>query len=80
MILPSKNIPTDRALLTIAGKAFDQLNRPTTISALWDSIREDYSTRPIAYAWFILAIDLLYIMSLVRFDQNGLLARANGRP
>ena len=79
MILPSKNIPTDRALLTLAGKAFDQLHRPTTVSALWEMIREEYAARPIAYAWFILAIDLLYIMSLVRFDQNGLLARANGR-
>jgi hypothetical protein len=79
MILPSKNIPTDRALLTIAGKSFDRLHRPTTVSALWDAIREDYSTRPIAYSWFILALDLLFLMSLVRFDQNGLLARANGR-
>lgn len=78
MILPTKNINTDRALLTLAGKVFDRLVAPRTISALWDEFRHQQQSRPIAYSWFILAIDLLYLMKLVGLDENGLLRRQAG--
>lgn len=75
MILPTKNINPDRALLTLAGRVFDRLGRPRTISGVWDEFREEQQARPIAYAWFVLAIDLLFLMNLVWLDQDGLLRR-----
>ena len=79
MILPTKNISPDRALLTLAGRVFDGLGAPRTISAVWDDFRRDQRARPVAYSWFILAIDLLFLIKLIRLDENGLLTRHAGR-
>jgi hypothetical protein len=79
MILPSKNIAPDRALLTLAGKVFACLKAPSTVSRLWDDIRADHQARPISYGWFVLAVDLLFILNLVEFDQKGLLHRSAER-
>lgn len=76
MILPTKNISPDRALLTLAGKIFGRLNAPRTISGIWDEFRAQQESRPIAYGWFILAVDLLFLMQLVWLDQDGLLRRS----
>ena len=76
MILPDRNIAPDRALLTMGGIIFDRLSEPMTVSRLWDEIRELHQKRPISYVWFLLSVDLLFIMSLVWFDQDGLLRRS----
>jgi hypothetical protein len=78
MILPTKNINPDRALLTLAGKVFARLDTPSTVSGIWDDFRREQQSRPVAYAWFILAIDLLFLMHLVWLDQDGLLRRKSG--
>lgn len=75
MILPTKNISPDRALLTLAGKIFERIEGARTISGLWDEVRAEQQVRPVAYGWFILAIDLLFLMQLVWLDQDGLLQR-----
>jgi ABC-3C biological conflict system middle component len=77
MILPDRNITPDRALLTIGGIIFDRLREPMTISRLWDEIRELNQKRPLSYVWFLLSVDLLFIMNLVWFDQDGLLRRSS---
>lgn len=79
MILPTKNISPDRALLTLAGRVFDRLNEPRTVSGVWDEIRSQQKSRAVAYEWFILAVDLLYLMQLVQFDEDGLLRRSSER-
>ena len=76
MILPDRNIAPDRALLTIGGIIFDRLSEPMTVSGLWDEIRELHQKRPISYVWFLLSVDLLFVMNLVWFDQDGLLRRS----
>jgi hypothetical protein len=78
MILPSKSISPNRALLTISGVVFDELSEPKTVSSLWDLIRRRFADHPISYGWFILSVDLLFLMNLVWFDQVGLLHRARG--
>lgn len=78
MILPTKNISPDRALLTLAGKVFDGLDTPRTVSGVWDEFRVYQQSRPIAYSWFILAVDLLFMLGLVWLDQDGLIRRRVG--
>lgn len=75
MILPTKNISPDRALLTLAGKVFEGLSAPRTVSGVWDEFRAQQQTRPVSYAFFILAIDLLFLMKLVSLDDDGLIRR-----
>jgi hypothetical protein len=80
MILPTKHIRSDRALLTIGGDLLDCLREPMTVSRLWDDIRSGRRDRaglaPINYDWFVLALDLLFMIGSVHFDQHGLLRRA----
>ncbi len=78
MILPTKNIRPDRALLTVAGKVFDELGSPRTVSGVWDEFRMLQEDRPVSYAFFILAIDLLFLMKLVSLDDDGLIRRRAG--
>jgi hypothetical protein len=80
LILPDRNIAPDRALLTIGGLIFDRLTEPTTVSRIWDDIREEHQNRPISYMWFLLSVDLLFVLNLVWFDQDGLLERSITRP
>ena len=76
MILPDRNIAADRALLTLGGLIFNRLSEPVTVSRLWDEIRELHQKRPISYAWFLLSVDLLFVLNLVWFDHDGLLRRS----
>lgn len=40
MILPSKHLPQDRALLTVGGHVLTFLARPKTVSALWEELNQ----------------------------------------
>lgn len=79
MILPSKHLQQDRALLTVGAHVLTFLVRPKTVSALWDELsRHDTSVaampRKITYDWFLLALDLLYAMGTIELE-SGLVAR-----
>lgn len=80
MILPTRNIVPDRALLTVSGEVFQLLAHPETVSGVWDRVRGTNAERPIAYSWFLLAVDLLFSIGLVTFDERGLLVRSVNRP
>ena len=79
MILPTRNIAPDRALLTVAGEVFQLLRRPETVSGLWDRLRGANAQRPLAYGWFLLAVDLLFVLGAVGYNEHGLLERTSGR-
>ena len=77
MILPTKHMRPERALLGVGAEIVETLRRPMTVSALWDRVRERRATAPaapIAYAWFVLALDLLYLIGTVEL-QDGVLRR-----
>lgn len=75
MILPSKNISTDRALLSVSAWLYGELTFPKSISRLWDDLRKKWAQRPLAYQWFLLALDLLFVIDLVELRHDGLLGR-----
>lgn len=80
MILPSKHLPQDRALLTVGGHVLTFLAHPKTVSALWEELnRHDEGLaaahpRKITYDWFLLALDLLYALGTIELE-SGLVAR-----
>jgi hypothetical protein len=79
MILPSKHLQQDRALLTVGARVLTFLVRPKTVSALWEELnKQDASLvtgpRKITYDWFLLALDLLYAMGTIELE-SGLVAR-----
>jgi hypothetical protein len=78
MILPSKHLAQDRALLTIGAVILQHLSVPVTVSALWEQIsrpsRDQSAQFPLRYDVFVLALDLLFLMSAIELNK-GILAR-----
>jgi hypothetical protein len=80
MILPSKHLPQDRALLTVGAQVLTFLARPMTISALWEGLNKHEfgltasTHRRISYDWFLLSLDLLYALGVIELD-SGLVTR-----
>tara|TARA_B110001469_G_scaffold119598_1_gene127318 strand:- start:7997 stop:8242 length:246 start_codon:yes stop_codon:yes gene_type:complete len=69
MILPSKHLAQDRALLTISGKILGEIAEAKTISTVWESFSRpklaDTPKPAIRYQRFVLALDLLFMMKLI---------------
>ena len=78
MILPTKHIPQDRALLTVGSHILRQLDSKKTVSALWEEISgndiKENANPSVSYDWFILALDLLYAIDAIEIHE-GLLSR-----
>jgi hypothetical protein len=74
VILPTKHLRPERALLAIAGELLASLREPATVSRLWDEFRiqrgQKSAPAPINYDWFVLALDLLFIIGVVEFDRG----------
>jgi len=81
MILPSKHLSQDRALLTVGAQILQKLSQPKTVSSLWEDLtRKREATRnatlPLSYDNFVLALDILFIVGAVEL-REGLLSRKN---
>ena len=78
MILPTKHIPTERALLGVGANILRVLDEPATTGGLWDEFRgrraEDPTVPVLDYRWFVLALDLLYTIGVVELER-GLIRR-----
>jgi len=74
MILPTKHVRPDRALIGVGAEVLQILKRPVTMSRLWDEVRGRLSLHapnaPIDYQWFILSLDLLYTIGALDFDRG----------
>ena len=79
MILPSRHLPQERALLTIGGEILLRLDRPKTISGLWEELNQSDPMQPnspsrLSYDWFVLALDLLFTIDAITLN-GGLIIR-----
>lgn len=76
MILPSKHLSQDRALLTVGATILRYLSHPVTVSSLWEQIQRSArdKTPPLRYDTFVLALDFLFLIGALTL-RDGLLAR-----
>ncbi|MEZ0295197.1 MAG: ABC-three component system middle component 6 [Candidatus Methylacidiphilales bacterium] len=79
MILPTKHLSQDRALLSVGAKLLCRLSEPMTVSALWEAVskpvKTDNSNIPaLRYDAFVLTLDLLFLIGAIEL-KNGLLIR-----
>lgn len=72
MILPSKHITEEQALIGVGAVILRNLERPETVTSLWGKVRDNRSVG--TYERFVLALDLLHIMGTVSLS-HGLLVR-----
>jgi hypothetical protein len=81
MILPTKGVASDRALLSVGADILRLLDRPKTVSLLWDSLRNRQSSllENVSYDWFLLSLDLLYMLGAIDLEDGRILKR-DGSP
>lgn len=71
MILPTKGVSSDRALLSIGAFILRDLDEPKTVSRLWADLRRVEEGPPdLTFDWFVLALDLLYLMGTLDYHAG----------
>jgi hypothetical protein len=80
MILPTKRLPQDRALLTLGAEILGILDEGKTVSRVWDEVKmarlSKAAASPITFDWFSLALAMLFMMGAISIEA-GKLRRAN---
>jgi hypothetical protein len=83
MLLPTKGLSPDRSLLFVGAQVLRNLKTPTTVSSLWTAVQADRRDvdlhAPITYDWFVLALDFLYTIQTITFDEYRRIARRQAR-
>lgn len=79
MILPTKGVPASKALITVGGDILEILGDSSlSVSGLWlqhGEHRRSSGANRISYDWFVLALDLLYMLEAVQITTLGLVRR-----
>jgi len=66
MILPTKGVRPDKALLAVGAGILRDLDEPKTVSRLWADLRkQNQTTLQVTFDWFVLALDLLFLMGVI---------------
>ena len=79
MLLPTKGIEPQRALLTIGASLISLLESPATVSGLWERFLK-YSSEvsghsKVTFDWFALALSMLFAIDAVSWNESGQLVR-----
>jgi len=74
MILPTKHLSADKALISVGARILKTLENPQTVSSIWNKLQlensEDGISNSITYSWFVLALDLLYILGAINYEAG----------
>lgn len=79
MLLPSKGVSAERALITVGSELLECLETPKSVSALWEQyivrLQRPERTDHVTFDWFSLALASLFAISLVEWTPSGHLRR-----
>ncbi len=74
MILPTKRLSQDRSLLYVGAEILRLVDEPKTVSRLWQELQSARSAQTrlaqVTYDWFVLALDLLFLINAVRVERG----------
>lgn len=74
MILPTKHIPQNEALIGVGATLLTYLSEPMTVSDLWDRLRSEPNVG--TFERFALASNLLFIIGAIDI-KDGLIVRTS---
>jgi len=78
VILPTKHLQPERALISVASEVFELVGRRSTVSSIWNALQDKHRAAfrygDVPYDWFILALDLLFLMGSVE-ENNGIIRK-----
>ncbi|MFH1137889.1 MAG: ABC-three component system middle component 6 [Pseudomonadota bacterium] len=81
MILPSRHLSRNRALLTVGGAIIKCLAQPVTVSALWEEMRRSTDKQKdlpyLRYDAFVLALDMLFLIGAIELKKGLLNLRSS---
>jgi hypothetical protein len=81
MLLPTKGVSAERALITVGSALLEGLQTPQSVSSLWEHYkqheREAGTPDHVSFDWFSLALSSLFAMNLVEWNPSGHLRRAH---
>jgi hypothetical protein len=72
MILPTKHISENEAILGVGATILHHLDSPITVSGLWERTKVESNVG--TFERFVLAVDLLFIIGAIEL-RDGLLVR-----
>ncbi len=72
MILPSKHISQDQALIGVGAILLKEIDQPQTVTSLWETVREEDAIG--TFERFVLALDMLHIVGAISLE-NSLIVR-----
>ena len=79
MLMPTKHIKTENALIGVGAEVLALLDRDKTVSRLFSDLQEDRRENDLStihFDWFLLAMDFLFSIGAIRFD-SGLIKKMN---
>lgn len=79
MLMPTKHIKTENALIGVGGEVLALLDEDKTVSRLFFDLQERRRTNELStihFDWFLLAVDFLFCVGAVRFEE-GVLKKLN---
>ena len=78
MILPTKHLSENKAIITVGSIILASLDKPKSVSRLWNDLVETNEKMNgqarLTFDWYVLALDFLYIINAIEI-QDGLLRR-----
>ncbi|MFA7708344.1 MAG: ABC-three component system middle component 6 [Candidatus Pacearchaeota archaeon] len=81
MILPSKHVKIAESLFGLGGIILSLLDKPKDLDKLWAEFERfnntDYFPAYHNYDNFILAIDLLFLLNLIKLNEIGEIIKCN---
>ena len=77
MLLPTKTLSPARSLIGLGAVVLKLLNEPKPVSRIWEEFQASQRVAPnaptVTFARFVLALDLLYALDVIRYEHNRLL-------
>jgi hypothetical protein len=73
MLMPTKHIKTENALIGVGSEVLTLLDREKTVSRLFHDLQEwrrSNELTTIHFDWFLLSMDFLFSIGAVRFESG----------
>lgn len=74
MLLPTRSIAPQRALLSVSAQIAKQLDQPATVTQTWARLQKWRTAnghhQPITFGWFVLALDVLHSLGTVNLVDD----------
>ena len=69
-LLPNKHVPTNRSFVGIGALVLGHMERPTSVSRLWESVRDNREVA--SFGNFVLSLDYLFAIGAVDYEHGQL--------